>query len=81
MFFFEKKNQKTFTRLAPRKLETHTPGGEGARAKVFCFFFSKKKLFLTSLLCLSVCACGKKGFPSPPGPGDQVIYPRTYPTH
>jgi hypothetical protein len=41
MFFFEKKNQKTFangTRLA----------GESATAllKVFCFFSSEKKAFL-----------------------------------
>ncbi len=81
MFFFEKKNQKTFARLTPRKPGRLTPGGESAGAKVFCFFFSKKKFFLPALLCVSVCACGKKGFPSPPGPGDQVIYPRIYPTH
>ena len=24
--------------------------------------------------------CGKKGPPDPPGPPDQIIYPRTYPT-
>ncbi len=40
MFFFEKKNQKTFASSArdwggPRDSET----------KVFCFFFSKKKVF------------------------------------
>jgi hypothetical protein len=39
MFFFEKKNQKTFA-LAPRLPAV------SARAKVFCFFFSKKKAFL-----------------------------------
>jgi predicted small lipoprotein YifL len=26
-------------------------------------------------------ACGKKGPPSPPGPPDQITWPRTYPTH
>ena len=26
-------------------------------------------------------ACGKKGPPSPPGPPDQIIYPKVYPTH
>jgi len=40
MFFFEKKNQKTFdplgTPLATQRLK---------RPKVFCFFFSKKKSF------------------------------------
>ncbi len=44
MFFFEKKNQKTFYRLTPLS-------GEGAprRMKVFCFFFSKKKSLLSYL--------------------------------
>lgn len=26
-------------------------------------------------------ACGKKGPPSPPGPPNQITYPRSYPTH
>jgi predicted small lipoprotein YifL len=30
---------------------------------------------------LVLSACGKKGAPLPPGPEDQVTYPRTYPTH
>jgi len=34
-FFFEKKNQKTFIYL-----------GTNSLAKVFCFFFSKKKTFV-----------------------------------
>jgi hypothetical protein len=41
MFFFEKKNQKTFYRLAPSSGER-----SAQRLKVFCFFFSKKKAFL-----------------------------------
>ncbi len=33
------------------------------------------------LIVLGVLAgCGKKGPPEPPGPPDQVIYPKTYPT-
>jgi hypothetical protein len=39
-FFFEKKNQKTFG----------PSSALAKRAKVFCFFFSKKKYFLTSRL-------------------------------
>lgn len=35
-------------------------------------------LLLASGLLLA--ACGKKGPPSPPGPQDQITYPRTYPT-
>ncbi len=26
-------------------------------------------------------ACGKKGPPDPPGPPDQITYPKSYPTH
>jgi len=41
MFFFEKKNQKTFLRgREPR--DRRGPQG----VKVFCFFFSKKKCLL-----------------------------------
>ena len=36
-------------------------------------------LFLALILMLT--ACGKKGPPSPPGPPDQITFPRTYPTH
>lgn len=32
-------------------------------------------------LLLTLTACGKKGPPDPPGPADQVTWPRTYPTH
>ncbi len=42
MFFFEKKNQKTFIHgVRRRRLRDSAP-------KVFCFFFSKKKFFLSS---------------------------------
>ncbi len=45
MFFFEKKNQKTFVPLS-RALPHVAP----QRPKVFCFFFSKKKFLLLLLL-------------------------------
>jgi predicted small lipoprotein YifL len=32
------------------------------------------------LALLTLAACGKKGPISPPGPPDQVIYPRQYPS-
>ena len=32
-------------------------------------------------LTLALAACGKKGPPQPPGPADQVIYPRQYPAY
>ena len=35
-----------------------------------------------AVLALALLAgCGKKGSPIPPGPPDQVIFPRAYPTH
>lgn len=30
---------------------------------------------------LALGGCGKKGAPSPPGPPDQITWPRVYPTH
>ena len=36
-------------------------------------------LLVAALLALA--ACGKKAAPSPPGPADQVTYPRTYPAY
>lgn len=33
------------------------------------------------LSALALAGCGKKGPPEPPGPPDQIIWPRTYPTH
>ena len=30
---------------------------------------------------LLLAGCGKKGPPSSPGPQDQIIWPRSYPTH
>jgi len=39
------------------------------------------KLLLTAslLALLTLSACGTKGSPKPPGPAEQVTYPRTYP--
>jgi predicted small lipoprotein YifL len=36
---------------------------------------------LAILLLLGLAACGKRGSPEAPGPADQIIYPRIYPTH
>jgi predicted small lipoprotein YifL len=38
------------------------------------------------LACVLVCAmalaaCGKKGPPDPPGPQNEITWPKTYPTH
>jgi hypothetical protein len=37
-------------------------------------------LLLAALLPGLLAACGKRGPPSPPGPANQVTYPRVYPT-
>ena len=44
-FFFEKKNQKTFTRF---EYSSWLAVASTKQTKVFCFFFSKKKYFLAS---------------------------------
>ena len=36
---------------------------------------------LTLMLALALAACGKKNAPAPPGPSDQVTYPRSYPAY
>ncbi len=38
-----------------------------------------RALLLLALLVPALAACGKKGDPVPPGPQDQVIWPRSYP--
>ncbi len=36
---------------------------------------------LVLVAALALAGCGKKGSPVAPGPADQIIFPRTYPTH
>lgn len=38
------------------------------------------KLTATLLALTLLAACGKKGAPSQPGPANEIIYPRTYPS-
>jgi hypothetical protein len=45
MFFFEKKNKKSFSVVSGSLFQQLTRC-QPQRAKVFCFFFSKKKIFL-----------------------------------
>lgn len=37
-------------------------------------------VLLALLILLTATACGKKGPPTQPGPPDEIIYPRTYPS-
>ena len=39
------------------------------------------KTTLILLAVLALAACGKKGPVQPPGPADQVTYPKVYPAH
>jgi hypothetical protein len=48
------------------------------RQKFFGSFFQKRTAFF--FLCLALAGCGKIGDPTPPGPPDQIIYPKVYPT-
>jgi hypothetical protein len=45
MFFLERKNQRTFSTVPTLRRIPPRPGAAPA-AKVFCFFFSKKKALL-----------------------------------
>jgi predicted small lipoprotein YifL len=38
-------------------------------------------LIVATMLVGTLSACGKKGPPVPPGPPDQVTYPRAYPAY
>ncbi len=38
----------------------------------------KPALFLVALIALA--ACGKKGSPVPPGPGNEIVFPKQYPS-
>jgi predicted small lipoprotein YifL len=40
----------------------------------------KGVVLLAVLIAVAIAGCGKKGPPSPPGPPDQVIYPKIYPS-
>jgi predicted small lipoprotein YifL len=40
-----------------------------------------RPLLLLLLAASLLSACGKKGAPEPPGPPNEITWPRTYPTH
>lgn len=39
-----------------------------------------RAVILLLALALLVTACGKRGAPSAPGPANEIIYPRQYPS-
>jgi hypothetical protein len=36
---------------------------------------------LLAVALVALAACGKKASPTPPGPADQITYPRIYPAY
>jgi hypothetical protein len=40
-----------------------------------------KGLVVCLVLSAVLAGCGKRGAPSPPGPPEDITYPKTYPTH
>ncbi len=85
LLFVNKKKQKNFTLLPAtseaRAMPKHQPAKKWV--KFFCFFLFTKRsasfALALVLLTASLAACGRKGPPQPPGPPDQVVYPRSYP--
>jgi hypothetical protein len=39
------------------------------------------RLVLAASLLALLAACGKVGAPNPPGPAEDINYPKAYPTH
>ena len=35
---------------------------------------------VTIVVLLALAACGKKGSPVPPGPSNEIVFPKTYPS-
>jgi predicted small lipoprotein YifL len=40
-----------------------------------------RRALLLAAALLTLVACGRKASPTPPGPPDQVTYPRAYPAY
>jgi predicted small lipoprotein YifL len=39
-----------------------------------------KTVVALAMAALLLAACGKKGAPAAPGPADEIIYPKSYPS-
>jgi predicted small lipoprotein YifL len=39
-----------------------------------------RRSFLLLMVALLLAACGRKGWPEPVGPREDITYPKTYPT-
>jgi len=73
-----KEASRSFLKKRTKKLLRRRVGD--SRAKVFASFFKKKRFLVLLLACGAIAACGKLGPNQPPGPPDQVHWPKIYPT-
>ena len=39
-----------------------------------------RRIYILACVATLLAACGKKGAPIPPGPSNEIIYPRQYPS-
>lgn len=40
-----------------------------------------RTLLVAAVVVLALAGCGRKSAPTPPGPANQITYPRTYPAY
>ena len=78
MFFFEKKNQKTFSNKVGKPM---LPYAQGKINKVFCFFFSKKKSFYWRSTRPDKRSNRRRATPEGGGPAHRPARPSPQPPH
>ncbi len=39
------------------------------------------RMLMCAIVLFALAGCGKRGAPSPPGPPEDITYPKIYPTH
>jgi hypothetical protein len=74
MFFFEKKNQKTFSLWFRARPSKYSSGSNSAGAKVFWFFFSKKNT--SFFACFAILSAAHA---APPSAAVQLVAKNSYP--
>ncbi len=55
--------------------------GRNEPARPTANFAVLRTALLLAVALVALAACGKKAAPTPPGPADQVTYPRVYPAY
>jgi hypothetical protein len=76
-----KHRSSSFLKKRTNKLLLGCRGLAGdSHANVFASFFKKKRLLTCVVALATLTACGKVGPNQPPGPPDQIHWPKMYPT-